>query len=187
MKCSCLVSSDHPSKGGEHMNHCPLYESEPTGATVLVFRNDVGQPVAVPEAVVMEAERPYRAYKAMMSGVSWADIARQEGYSDAAAARYDVQRYVEEGKSLVAMNSRRDQLQLEVARLDALQAAHWDDAIHKKHLPAAKFVLDTIVVRSKLLSLAEMTEAEGGSEQPTTVIVPSEGYQEHLESLAEGS
>jgi hypothetical protein len=179
--CTC-GAGDHPSVIN-HADSCPLAEKK-EGATVLVFRNQVGQPVAVPENVVHEAERPYRAYRAHLAGKSWAEIAREERYADAGAAAYDVKRYVEEGKALITTRTRRDQLQLEVARLDALQAVVWDQAM-TGHLPAIKEATNLIATRSKLLGLAEMAENEGGEDGPRTVIIPSsEDYEAGLRKAA---
>lgn len=171
--CTCLTKSDHPSV--VHMDHCEWKQRERSlddTATVLVFRNANGQPVAVPEAVVVEAERPYRSYQLHMQGKSWAAIAKEESYADAAAARYDVGRYIEEGKALVVTESRRNQLQLEVARLDYAQSVIWAQ-METGHLPAVKEVVNIIMSRAKLLALAEMAENEGGEDGPTTVIVPN--------------
>ncbi len=181
MKCTCAVGSDHPSTSDKHETDCAWVTE---GATVLVFRNSGGQPVAVPEDVVTEAERPYRAYKLHMQGASWAEIARQEKYADAGAARYDVKRYIDEGKALVTTHTRRDQLQMEVARLDYAQSIAWQQ-METGHLPALKEVVNIIMNRSKLLGLAEMVEDEGGAEGPKTVIIPSsEDYEAELRRAA---
>lgn len=178
--CTC-GKGDHPSIT-DHADDCAL--SQP-GATVLVFRNSVGQPVAVPEDVVAQGERPYRAYQLHIAGKSWAEIAREEQYADAGAAAYDVKRYIDEGKALVTTRTRRDQLQLEVARLDALQAIVWDQA-RTGHLPAIKEAVNIIMSRSKILGLAEMSEDEAGSGGPTTVIIPhGDDLTEHLKKAAE--
>lgn len=183
--CTCLTASD--DQAAQHMDHCEWKRRErdlDQTATVLVFRNNQGQPVAVPESIVNEAERPYRAYKALMTGKSWAEIAREEKYADAAAAHYDVERYIQEGKQLVTSRTRRDQLQLEVARLDNLQALAWPQ-VEQGHLPAMKFALDVISVRIKALGLAEMAADEGGDDGPTTVIIPGgDEYEAELRKAA---
>ena len=185
MVCTCLTNNDHPSS--VHMDHCEWTVRErmlPDTATVLVFRNAQGQPVAVPNAVVKEAERPYRAYCLMIDGFSWSKIALQENYADGAAAAYDVKRYIDEGKALVTAHSRRDQLQLEVARLDNLQAIA-SPQVAQAHLPAMKFTLDVIMSRIKALGLAEMAADEGGNTGPSTVIIPSgEDYEAELRKAA---
>lgn len=184
MKCTCLTQNDHPSHG--HMDHC--YWSQDQPGTVLAFRNEIGQPVVVDQATAMAGERPYRAHQLLLAGYSWDAIAIQEGYANPAAAKYDVQRYKTEGERLVTLHTRQQQLELEVARLDAVQQAFWDDAVNKKHLPSAKMVLDSISLRAKLMGLHTLAESDDdANEDARTVIIPSnDDYQASLERLTEG-
>lgn len=151
--------------------------------SVLVFRNKEGQPVAVPDDVVTAAERAYRCYKSNLSGKSWDQIAVEEQYPSASAAKYDVDRYLEEGKALVTSQSMRDMLNLEVARIDALQAAIWPNAM-SGHVPSAVFVLNCIMNRAKLTIDPEKLNSDG--EQARTVVVPStsSGYVAALQKAA---
>ncbi len=168
------------------MDHCAVTKNE---ATVLVFRNEVNQPVAVPEGVVLEADRTYRAYKLHERGHSWAEVAAVEGYTNGRAAMYDVHRWLDEGRALISDRTRRDMLQVEVARLDALQAAVWPEAMRGK-VPAAQFCLQTIATRVKMLKLDELQDNEEELTGPKTVIVPVDdgGYLQVLERVAnEGS
>ena len=81
---------------------------------VLVFPGSE-RPVAVPEVIVLAAQRPYRAYKAHQSGKSWDEVAEQEKYPSAQSARADVRRYLTEGRALVTEWSRAEQLAIELA------------------------------------------------------------------------
>lgn len=97
-------------------------------SNVLVFKNNTGEPIAVPDSVVTAGERAYRCHKMRVEGKSWEEIADLEHYPTAEAAHADVKRYMEEGKALVVERSQREMIGLEVARLDALQALLWPKA-----------------------------------------------------------
>lgn len=155
-------------------------------AEILVFRNSSGAPVAVPEGVVLEAERPYRAFKYHQQGYEWNKVAEIEGYPSAQAARADVTRYLREGAALVSDFSRRELLSLEIARLNALQAAIWPGAM-RGHLPTVVVARDLIMSRAKLLKLDESIDGEEETTGPRTVIVPhdDQGYSEVLTSVIE--
>lgn len=182
MKCTCLTRSDEP--GLEHMDHCAFSKKD----NVLVFRNpETNQPVAVPKEVVLQAERPYRAYQQHLAGFTWSQIAAQEQYADAAAAQYDVSRYLDEGRALVADSHKRDLLMTEVQRINTLQAAIWPQAM-SGHLPAIRSVLDLIITRAKFLGLesASLAVEDSDTTAPRTVIVPNDtqGYQDALRRAA---
>ena len=164
-------------------------EETPEGeqpSNVLVFRNNTGQPVAVPEDVVTASERAYRCHKMRIAGHSWEAIAQQEGYQTAKQAKYDVDRYLEEARSLVVESSQREMLTLEVGRLDALQSALWPQAM-AGHVPSAGAVLNIITTRSKLVGLDPDKMAQQADEARTVVLVPHEsaGYIESLQRAAE--
>lgn len=182
MVCSCAVGSDHPSRQDEHEDGCPLATE---GATVLVFRNPAtGQPVAVPEQIALEAERPFRAWKLLEQGFTWAQIAHAEGYESPGAAKYDVGRYMDEAKALVTDFSRREQLELDVQRLNTLQAVVWPQAM-KGHLPAVKTVMDLIGMRLKAIGAYDLP-AEVEEQGPRTVVVAGDRYIDQLREIAEG-
>lgn len=154
-------------------------------AQVLVFRSPVTEaPVAVPSSVVVEAERPYRVYQRRLCGESWEEIAAAEGYPTPRAAQYDMERYLDEGKALIAENSRRNMLALEIARLDALQHAVWPAAM-RGVLPAVSIAQNLVLSRIKVLGL---DQAEDETSEGRTVVVPSddEGYKQALERAAGG-
>lgn len=140
------------------------------GGKVLTFRNPDGKPIAVPEEIVLEAERPYRAFKLHQQGLEWDLIATREGYPTPGAAEYDVRRYLREGKALVNDYTRREMLALEVARLNALQAKAWPQAM-EGHLPSMMFCSDQIMRRIKVLKLDETQEGEEELSGPRTVVV----------------
>jgi len=136
---------------------------------VLVFRNGANQPVVVPSAVATEAERTYRCYQARVGGKSWEEIAQEEKYPSAAAAKADVTRYMNEAKSLIAETSMRDMLTLEVSRLDALQVAYWSQAM-MGHVPSGRMVLDVIKARAAMVGLDPEKMGEAAAAARTVVI-----------------
>lgn len=170
------------------MDHCAISKALNNGdgyGNVLVFRNEVGQPVAVPERTVLENDRTYRAYQLHERGKSWAEVAVHEGYDNARQAMYEVQRWLDEGRALISERTRRDMLQTEIARLDRMQDAIWDDAIKGK-IPAVREVTNLVITRIKVLKLDEMREDEEQITGPRTVIVPQDdgGYLEVLQGVA---
>lgn len=154
------------------MNEPPDYEDVDKG-NVLVFRNTAGEPIAVPDDVVTAAERAYRCYNSRTSGMSWTEIARREGYPSAAAAHYDVTRYMNEAKALVVEASQREMLTLEVARLDSLQQAVWPGAM-AGHVPSATLAMNIVINRARLVGLDPDKIDDRANQVRTTVVVPPE-------------
>ncbi len=152
---------------------------------VLVFRNGANQPIAVPADIVTAAERSYRCYQAKVGGKSWEEIAKQENYPNATAAKADVSRYMGEARSLIAETSMRDMLTLEVARLDALQASFWGQAM-MGHVPSGRMVLDVIRTRAAMVGLdpEKMGEAAQGAR---TVVVSTDSEAGYVASLQQQS
>lgn len=156
----------------------------PRGAgDVLVFRNPSGEPVAVPDEVVTEAERAYRCYKARLGGKSWEQIAIEEQYPSPKAAAADVERYMAEARSLIVESSQKKMLEMEVARLDALQSAIWPQAI-AGNIPSATFVLNTIKLRAQLFAEMGGTKVDDGARTVVVVSKDSPSYIEELQRAA---
>lgn len=148
-------------------------KEERESGTVLVFRNSAGEPVAVPNEVVTAAERVYRAYQSHIAGKSWRQIAIEEQYPSDDAVRYDVQRYLEEAQSLVIHHTARQMLQLEVARLNELQAYVWPQA-QRGHVQSVGMAVNIIMNRAKLIGLDPDHMPDDG-DKSRTVVVPSDG------------
>ena len=146
-------------------------EDEPTN--VLVFRNGVGQPVAVPEDIVVDAERPYRAYKAHLGGKDWATIAEQEGYPSASSAAYDVDRYMEEARSMVTARSQKQLLDLNVARLDYMLSQVWP-GVEAGMLTAIKEARGIIMDQSKTVVAMAAVKDDSADEIRRTVVIYGE-------------
>lgn len=157
----------------------------PGDNNVLVFRNGAQEPVAVPAEVVTEAERAYRCYTAHLGGRSWEQIAMDERYPSALAAKSDVDRYMSEGKALVLESSQRDMLVLEVARLNALQMSVWPMAT-SGHIPSVAAAINIIKLRSQLVGLDPDKMADQADQARTVVYVgkESEDYIAGLKKAA---
>lgn len=157
-------------------------EDEHPTATVTVIRGHENRPVAVPEQVVIASERPYRAYLMQQAGHSWQAIALAEEYPNWQAARADVQRYLNEGAELVGDFTRRQLLQMEVDRLNALQQAIWQKAMAGQPQMVNQ-ALAIILSRAKLLKLDQDVRDETEDLKGRTVVVPNDsvGYSATLE------
>jgi hypothetical protein len=89
------------------------------------------------------------------------------GYSHRGTARKAVHKALGERITEGADGLRR----LELARLDALQAAVWDKAL-AADTAAVNTVLRIIEQRTRMLSLDPESPAHRGTAQPSTVVVP---------------
>ena len=168
------------------MSEEPPEDMDAETSNVLVFRNTAGDPIAVPSDVVTAAERAYRCYMSRVAGMSWAEIATAEGYPTGASARYDVERYLSEGKALVVEASQRDMLILEIHRLDALQHAVWPGAM-AGHVPSVTAALAIVNSRAKLVGLDpdKLDDAAAKAARNTVVVPPDDaGYIKALQRAA---
>lgn len=172
-------------------------EPEPAEGTkrvgsVLVFRDTAGDPVAVPEEVVAQAERAWRSWQSHLGGMSWAEVASAEGYPNGEAAATDVALYLERGKAVVVERSLSDAMAVELGRLDALVRAHWAPATKKANHNSSMIVLNTIKLRAALIGLNPEHLGAGSSQGRTVVVhidekhVPggSDGFLEQLQQMA---
>lgn len=150
---------------------------------VLVFQGEQ-RPVAVPEEIVLLAQRPYRAYTAHQKGVSWLEIAEIEGYPTATAAQADVRRYLSEGQALVSDFTRSELLTMAVEQLRKLRSCVWEDAMDGK-LPAVKLARDLIIDEVQLLRLNETTAEEATGGRTVVVSGGNDHYITTLERVAE--
>lgn len=123
----------------------------------------------------LASQRKARCVELALAGHSYDDIAAKVGYKNRGTAWKVVMNALAQN---VAENvdSYRE---IELARLDALQAAHWPDAISGQVPKSAELVLKIIVQRSKLLGL-ESQVAEAPSQ---TLIVSSSSYVNDLKTI----
>ena len=150
--------------------------------TVIVFRNEANEPIAVPGEIVTLAERQYRCHLARMRGDSWALIALDENYPSAQAAASDVKRYLAEGAALVTEASRRESLALEVARLDRYTRA-LDEKAMEGNVGAISVGVNIVMKRAELLGL--LTEDLSLTTTRTVVVPLDDGYAAALRELVD--
>ncbi|MFF4409825.1 hypothetical protein [Streptomyces sp. NPDC001404] len=118
------------------------------------------------------AQRRAQAIALRLAGMDYQTISERLGYADRGAASKDVHRALEsalEAESAAAETLR----ELEVQRLDRMQAAAWAKAA-KGDLKAIETVLKVIDRRARLLGLdkparTELTGADGGPLQVEAV------------------
>ena len=172
--CTCPVGRP---LGMPHLEGCPEKAAE-----VLVFRQpETGRPVAVPNEIVSKVERAYEAYQQRLRGKSWEKIAVDGLWPDAKSVAREVQLYLDEGKAVMAGFKRLEVLAIELARLDMLQDAVWDEAMKGK-VPSVMAALQIHRQRVAVLGLDQPSEEDT---QAPTVVVPSEDYIAQLRAQAE--
>lgn len=179
--CSEDCIARRPLGSDAHIPSCPCSDKKGTGGTVLVFRNEAERPVAVPEDVVEEAERDYRAYKLWRQGLDWEEIAEREGYPTSDAAAATVKRYLDEGRAIMYELTRREIIADHVSRLRTYRAAMWDAGVIERK-PAAMSQLLAIEDRWVKAFGLDQPDAEDNGVQ--TVVVPSAEYLEWLQKVA---
>lgn len=147
--------------------------------------------------IVPAYERGQREHELKLRGMSWSDIARTCNHVDAAAAQVARSQYLQKASLALAKEKREEALQLELERLDALQAAYWQRATEGLEDPefpglpkipdakAAEVVLKIIAQRVKLQGLDEADRSTAG---PRTVVVTgnTDQYVATLKALIEG-
>jgi hypothetical protein len=151
-------------------------------AKVMVLHNGDGDPVAVPEDVVLHGDAMYRAYTARQMGKSWIAIAREEGYPSGHAIRSEVEAFLDEAATLVTQASKVRLLNDEVDRMDALQAAFWPQAM-SGHVPSGQLVLAIVRYRSQLVGL-EGAQIAPADHRTVVVLADQEGYLRSLQRAA---
>ena len=130
------------------------------------------------EDVRTKEDLAYRAYQMRMAGDTWAEIAQRLGYRTGVTARDAVETLIDKASRVISEQQKENVLNLELDRLDALQAAVWGMALGGD-LKAVDSVLKIMSHRARLLKLEE-------SEKSTTNtdIVTGETYAESLKELA---
>src|SRR5664279_2788401 len=95
------------------------------------------------------AEKQARALTLVRAGHSYDEIAADLGYANRGSAYRLTQNALKASVDRIA----EDHLGYELARLDALQVAHWDAATSGLDVKAAHLVLKIIAARVRLLGL----------------------------------
>jgi hypothetical protein len=115
-----------------------------------------------------KAKQARKAYSMRMAGVKWWDIAEELKMSEGQAKKVVADR-IAEVAAMVDYHEKREFLSLELDRLDALQAALWDDAMEGK-VPAVQAVLAVMDRRAKWLGFAEPDQQQVLT--ANTIVIP---------------
>lgn len=127
-----------------------------------------------------EKDKAYTAYQLHLSGKDWETVAKMVGYGSGQSAAVEVRQYIT--RAAVQMdNARKEEvLNLELARLDALQDAVWDQAM-TGDTKAVDSALKVINMRAKLLGLEIL--AQNPSTVTNNTVVVSGDTQDFIRSL----
>lgn len=97
------------------------------------------------------------------------EVAKRIGYADGHVAHLAVNAFLQKAALEQAPEHRRAALDLEVQRLDSVQAAHWEAATTGHDYKAANVVLRVITKRCALLGLDR--PVDGASDQPYSIVI----------------
>ena len=109
----------------------------------------VPRPARRPKVEVVAHDSAADAHRLHLAGQGWAEIATRTGYADAKLCAMAVRAYLQRAAVRRGEERRKEDLQLELDRLDALQAAHWERALAGDAKSTAA-VLRIIDMRCKL-------------------------------------
>jgi hypothetical protein len=124
-------------------------------------------------------ERAYRAYQMRLGGEAWPDIASSLNYTSPVTAKREVDLLITKAMNVATDDRKREVVEMELDRLDALQNAVWGMAL-TGDFKAVETTLKIMQHRARLLALGE--ESSGNSVQ--TVIVAGEDYVQTLRGMA---
>ena len=110
--------------------------------------------------------RKQRAIELKMQGLSYQQIADEMGY----ASRGSVYKIIKDAQTVQLVDAVEEHRNLELGRLDALQASLWDRAI-AGDVDAVLGVLRVIESRCRLLGLHNAPKSRAGCRQPQTVVL----------------
>lgn len=127
-------------------------------------------------------ERRTRAVELALAGYSYDEIAEQLGYANRSGAWKAIQGVLDAQLVEGVSQYRR----LELARLDALQSAHWTEATAEGSTKAADLILKIMDRRMKLLGLDQIPPPQ---EQHRTILVQgnSEEYCAGLQQIIDAA
>ena len=149
--------------------------------TVLAFRGSANRPVVVPQEVAMDAERIYRCHVKKLSGMTWNEVARAEGFPNAASCRYQVERYLAEARDLVEQYTAKQMLANEIMLLDYLQTKLWT-AVEIGDRQAIETVVKIAEKRVVWQNLEVKDDAR--VTEVHTIVVPGDDYTTYLKQAA---
>ncbi len=124
-------------------------------------------------------DRAYTAHQLRLGGVDWTEIAERTGYLDGRIASMAVTAWLQKIAIEQAPGQRRGALQLELDRLDQIQAAFWDLTLAGDY-HAAEVVLKIVGRRCTIMGFDPPGDTD--LTPPRTVLVTGSGEQ-HVATL----
>lgn len=185
--CNCRrYQSDPQAPAGVSEFKAKAPKTAPDGAALVIRNPETNGPIAVPNEVIAEAERPYQAYLAHRAGMDWDAIAEVYEWPSGLAVASAVKRYLNEGKAIWGEHTRTEAIAMELARYNRAQLAIWD-GVEKGDIPS---IMAFATISRLRISITHMDEREAGDmgnePMPTTVVVGSAEYAAQLQAIAEG-
>jgi hypothetical protein len=132
--------------------------------------------------VTLALDAAHRAYEMHIAGHSWPVIAEQVGYASAKVCHMAVTAYLQKAAVEQTPQRRREALELEAARLDALQNVYWERA-RGGDLKAGHFVLRIIAERIKLRAPTGKNGAAAIDKDRERVLVIGGSEEEYVAQL----
>lgn len=149
--------------------------------TVIAFRGSANRPVVVPAEVAYDAEKIYRCHVKKLSGKSWNQVAREEGFPNAMSCRLQVERYLAEGRSMVEQYTAKQMLTNEIMLLDYLQSKLWQqvEVGDRQAIETVMKIADKRVVWQNL-----EVQDDARATEVHTIVVPGNEYTSYLKEAA---
>lgn len=123
--------------------------------------------------LVVKRQAGSMEHELLQRGLTWQEIADSIGHGDRSLAFREHERFKQLAVMEMEAAERRHALEMEVGRLNRLQADYWP-AARKGDIDSAKLVLTIIQTRSKLLRLDQPEEQQ---QSRTVVLVDGDGPQ----------
>ena len=130
-------------------------------------------------------DRAEEAHRLRLAGLAWPEVAERVGYLDGRVAATAVNAYLQKVALEQAPDQRRRALQLELGRLDQIQAAFYPAAI-AGDIAAANFVLKVITRRCAILGFDKPDSDV--TDPPRTIVIAGTpaAYVAKLKAVVEG-
>lgn len=124
-------------------------------------------------------DKAYAAYKMRLGGENTQVIAKKLGYPNGRRVMQAINNLIDKAIDVASDDRKREIIELELERLDALQSAAWGMAM-TGDLKAIDSVLKVMQHRARLLSLGE----EKDTATSNTVIISAEDYATTLKEMS---
>lgn len=192
-ECTQDCIARRPLGSESHISSCPNFGSELSGEVhflprrnpgeTFVTRTPEGQVVGVPDEIISEAERDWRAYKLFRDGHTWQEIASKENYESAGAAAASVKRHLGQARLALAELVRADIIADHVSRLQFARKGLVAGV--KEGKPQS--VMAFLAIEDRWVKAFGLDVPDAEDQGVQTVVVPSDEYLEKLRQAAQPS